>query len=73
VAGRIVALGNEDIVRGTIFGRLVERNGSTGELLEDGSKTIETGLELEVVVAIALGDGRDNGDIVTLRADVVGG
>ena len=42
------------------------------ELFLDSSETLETGGEFEVVVCCGFGDGGDDGNIVALRADVVG-
>ena len=72
VAGSVVALGEKDAVIGAALEGLVEGNGSTHKLFLNLSKTVETGLELEVVVAIALGDGGHDGDVVALGANVVG-
>lgn len=54
-----------------ILSRLIDE-GAYHELLLDLAKTLQTRLELEVVVGRGLGDGRDNGDPVALRADIVG-
>lgn len=43
------------------------------ELLLNLAQTVQTGLELEVVVGSGLGNGRDDGDPVALGADVVRG
>lgn len=69
----VVALGQEDVVVVAAFERLVKRDWLAHELLLDLSKTIDTGLELEVVVAVALRNGGYDGNVVTLGADVVGG
>lgn len=50
VRRRIVALGDEDIIRGATFQRLVKWDGRTHKLLFDASETIETWLEFQVVV-----------------------
>ena len=73
MAGSIVALRQEDVVILAALEGLVKRDGLAHELFFDLTKAIKTGLELEVVVSICLGDGRDNGDVVALRADVVSG
>lgn len=69
----IVALREEDVVVVTILERLVQRDGLAHELLLNLAETVKTGLELEVVVGIGLGNGRDDGDVVALGANVVGG
>jgi hypothetical protein len=71
VAGGVVALRHEDVVLGTALNWLVEWDSWAHELLLDLSETVKTGLELKVVVAVALSDGGDNGDVVALGADVV--
>lgn len=68
----VVALREEDVVVCAALQRLVQRDGLAHELLLDLSEAVKTGLELEVVVGICLSDSRDNGDVVTLGADVVG-
>lgn len=57
VASSIVALGEVDVVLVATLERLVERNGLSHELLLNLSETVKTGLKLEVVVGIGLGDG----------------
>lgn len=42
------------------------------ELFLNGAEAVQTRAELEVVVSLGLGNGRDNGDPVALGADVVG-
>lgn len=71
MARSVVALGQEDVVVRTALDWLVERDGRTHELLLDRSKAVKTRLELEVVVAVTLGNGGDNSDVVSLGADVV--
>ena len=71
MASGVVALRYEDVVIGTALNWLVEWDSRAHELLLNLSETVKTRLELEVVVSICLGDGRDNGDVVALRADVV--
>lgn len=73
MARGIVASGQEDIVIDATLERLVKRNGLTEELLLDPAKSIKTGLELEVVVAVRFGNGGHDGDVVALGADVVCG
>jgi hypothetical protein len=48
----IVAPRQEDVVISTTSERLVQRNGGTQELLLDRTETVETGLELKVVIAV---------------------
>jgi isopentenyl diphosphate isomerase/L-lactate dehydrogenase-like FMN-dependent dehydrogenase len=72
VARSIVTLGKEDVVVVAALKRLVERDGLTHELLLNLAEAVETRLQLEVVVGVGLGNGRDNGDVVALGADVVG-
>lgn len=43
------------------------------ELLLNLAQTLQTGLELEVVVSTGLSNGGDDGDPVALGADIVGG
>lgn len=73
MARGVVALRDEHIVVGTALNRLVQGDGRAHELLLNAAQAIETGLQLEVVVAIALRDCRDNGNVVALGAHVVGG
>ena len=72
MAGCVVALGDEDVVIDTALQWLIERNGWAHELLLDSSETLKSRCELEVVVGVGLGNGGDNGNVVTLRADAVG-
>jgi hypothetical protein len=71
VAGGVVALGDEDVVVRAALERLVNRDRRAHELLLDFAEAIETGLDLEVVIRVSLGDGADNGDVVALGANVV--
>jgi hypothetical protein len=48
----VVALRQEDVVISTTSEWLVQGNGGTQELLLDRTETVETGLELKVVVAV---------------------
>ena len=89
VAAGVVALGDEDVVLGTILKRLVDGNRGTleivsvylsistqvtyHELLLDPAEALDARRQLEVVVRRGLGDGGDDGDPVPLGADVVGG
>ena len=73
MASGVVALRYEDVVIGTALNWLVEWDSRAHELLLNLSETVETGLELKVVVGVGLGDGRDDGNVVALGADVVGG
>jgi hypothetical protein len=69
----VIALGHENVVVAAASSRLVQRDGWTHELLLDPAETVETWLKLKVVVAVALSDGGDDGDVVPLGADVVCG
>jgi hypothetical protein len=48
------------------------RGNTHSEKLLDLAKSVDAGLELEVVVRRGLGDGRNDGDVVSLGADIVG-
>jgi hypothetical protein len=69
----VVALRHEDVVFAAASNRLVQRDGGAHELLLDLAETIKTWLELKVVVAVAFSDGGDDGNVVTLGADIVCG
>lgn len=71
VTGRVVASRDEDVVILSALERLVDGNRRSHELLLDLAETIESGLQLEVVVAVTLGNGRDNGNVVALGSYVV--
>ena len=71
VAGGIVALRQENVVVGTALEWLVKWNRWAHELLLNLTEALKTGLDLQVVVRVSLGDGADNGDVVALGADVV--
>ena len=71
MASGVVALRYEDVVIGTALNWLVEWDSRAHELLLNLSEKVETGLELKVVVAIALSDRGDDSDVVALGADVV--
>ena len=71
MASGVVALRYEDVVIGTALNWLVKWDSRAHELLLNLSETVETGLELKVVVAIALSDRGDDSDVVALGADVV--
>lgn len=71
MAGCVVALGDEDVVVCAALKRLVDRDGRAHELLLDLTEAIKTRLNLEVVVRVGLSNGADDGDVVTLGADVV--
>lgn len=73
VARGIVALGDVDLVLGPIVQGLIQGDGSSQELLLDLSEALQTGLELQMVVCRCLSDGGDDGNPVTLGADVVCG
>lgn len=73
MARSVVALGNKDAVIHAALQGLVQRNRRAHELLFDAAEPVETWLQLEVVVAVAFGDGGDDGDVVALGADVVRG
>ena len=72
MAGSVIALRDENAVVDAALQWLIERDGWTHELLFDSSKTFKARRKLEVVVCIGLGDGGDDGDVVTLGADAVG-
>jgi hypothetical protein len=71
MASGVVALRYEDVVIGTALNWLVEWDSRAHELLLNLSETVETRLELKVVVAVALSDRGDDSDVVALGADVV--
>jgi hypothetical protein len=73
VASSIVALREEDVVVLAALEGLVERGGLANELLFNLAKTVKTRLKLEVVVGVGLGNCRNDGDVVALGANVVGG
>jgi hypothetical protein len=73
VACGVVALRHEDVVVGAALEGLVQRDGLTHELFLNLAKTVKTRLEFKVMVGVSLGDGRDDGNVVALGADVVGG
>jgi hypothetical protein len=68
----VVALRHENVVIFATLDGLVEWDGLTHELLLNLAETIKTGLKLKVVVAVALGNGGHDGDVVAFGADVVG-
>jgi len=71
MASGVVALRYEDVVIGTALNWLVKWDSRTHELLLNLSETVETGLQLKVVVAVALSDRGDDSNVVALGADVV--
>jgi hypothetical protein len=71
VAGGIIALREENVIINATLQRLVERDRLAHELLLDAAKPVKTRLELEVVIAVALRNGRDNSDVVSFRANIV--
>ena len=71
MAGCVVALGDEDVVARAALERLVDGNGRAHELLLNLAEALKTGLNLEVVVCVGLSDGADDGDVVSLGANVV--
>lgn len=71
MAGCVVALGKEDVVARAAVERLVERDGRAHELLLDLAKAVKTRLDLKMVVRVGLSDSADDGDVVSLGADVV--
>jgi hypothetical protein len=73
MARRIVTLGDEDAVTPPTLQRLIQRDRRAHELLLDLSQTLQAGLQLQMVVGLGFGDGGDDGDVVALGADVVGG
>lgn len=52
---------------------IVSQRETYHELLLNLAQTLQTGLELEVVVGTGLSNGGDDGDPVALGADIVGG
>jgi hypothetical protein len=72
VAGSIIALREEDVIIDAALQWLVERNRLAHELLLDTAEPVKTGLKLKVMITIAFGDGRNNGNVVSLGADIVG-
>lgn len=73
MAGRVVALGDEDVVIYTRLQRLVEWNWWTHELLFDPAEPIETRLELKVMITVCFRNGGDNGNVVALGTNIVCG
>lgn len=69
----VVALREENVVVAAALQRLIQRNRLAHELLFNLAEAVKTGLELEVMVGVGLGNRRDNGDVVALGADVVSG
>ena len=69
----IVALGDENVVLLAALQRLVDRDRGTHELLLDLAQALKARLEFNVVIGILLGNGRDDGNVVALGADVVSG
>jgi len=67
----IVALGDEDVILLAALQRLVDRDRGTHELLFNLAQALKSGLELQVMVGIVLGNGRNDGDVVALGADIV--
>jgi hypothetical protein len=72
MAGRVIALGDVNIIVDTTLQRLVDWNWWAHELLLDSSESLEARCEFEVVVCVGLGDSGDNGDVVAFRTDAVG-
>jgi len=71
VAGCVVALGKENVVACATLEGLIKWDRRAHELLLDLAETVETRLDLEMVVRISLSNGADDGDVVTLRANIV--
>ena len=69
----IITLGNEDLVLVTALERFVERDRGAHKFLLDFAQSLESGLELKVVVGATFGDGGDDGYVIVLGADVVCG
>ena len=73
MARGIITLGDEDIIIDSAFQRLIERYRRSHELFFDLAKSVDTRLELEVVVARVFGNGGDDGDVVALGTDIMRG
>ena len=73
MTGGIVALGDEDVIVHTALEWLVERNGRAHESLIDVSEALEAWLKFQMLIDLRFGDGGDDGDIITLGADVMRG
>ena len=73
MARGIIALGDEDVVIHSAFQRLVEWYGRSHEFLFNLAESVDTRLELKVVIGFVFGDGGDDGDVVALRTDLMGG
>lgn len=73
VRAGIVGSADEDLVLCTIGNWLVDWCWVAQELLFNWAEALEASLDFEVVVGIGFGNGADDGDVVALRADVVGG
>ena len=71
MARRIVALRDEDVVADTTLQWFVQRNWRALELFFYPAQPLESGLEFQMVVAVAFGNGRDDGNVVTLWTHVV--
>jgi len=67
----IITLGDKDIVIDTRLQGLVQWYRLAHELLFNPAKSVEARLEFHVMIAVALCDGGDYGDVVTFRADVM--
>jgi hypothetical protein len=67
----IVALGDEYVIAHTTLKRLVQRDRRAQEFLLDLAEPLEAGLQLKMMIAITFGDGGNDGDVITLGADVV--
>lgn len=73
VARSIIALADVNAVLATALKRLVQRYRRAKELLLDLTQAVKPRLQLQMVVAIALGNGGDDSDVVPFRANVVSG
>ena len=57
MAGCVITSGDEDVVVASALKRLVDGDRRSHELLLNLAEAVETSLQLEVVVAVALGNG----------------
>lgn len=71
MASSIVTLGYEDVVVKPTLKRLVKGYGWPEELLLDLSQPVEAGLQLEMVITGALGNGRDYSNKVAFRTNIM--
>jgi len=73
VTGGIVATRYIRVVLLSAFDWFVHRNRGSHEAFFYLAKSLETGLQLKMVVRITFGNRADNGDVVAPRTDVVCG